>query len=582
MTILYITKIKNRQLKFRKKLILNYLVFVAIFSVVNSLIIGFYITKYKQKYEKIRFLNFSDSTAYKFDYLFKKYINRFPLRFHIHIKDALLREKSLKNLLIVDVNGNVFYSYKSFYENKKPKKFNNILNLIREVKTIEKFYNGKLYIIKPIIEDDGSHTFSIVYVFETSNFLKNFFISSITMFLINTIISFGFFVVSLKLARQISTSVEDLSLFAKGLKNKNFSMRLRIKSGDEFEELSNVMSEMAEEIENSFKREKELRLFLQSIIDNSPFAIAIYDNENATVLKNPAFKSLSKKIENLTEEFLKLIHKSDGEGIIKINEYVLRYVLYGVGKRYRVSVLFDITESYKAKERLIISQKIETVGIFASGIVHDIKNMISVISGYTELLEKQADNKIKNYLKNIKGAIEEIKSLSYNLLHFAKGGEKKPVETSEIIKEVKKLVSGSLKGKVKTIYKEYSNAKIIANKEEIKQVLINLILNAFDAVKGRKDPEILITVDKEIIKNHTILKKGSYIKFSVKDNGIGIPEEIVSKIFDPFFTTKKKKGSGLGLFSSYTIIRRHGGTIDVETKENQGSTFKVYIPCEKQ
>ncbi len=568
-------------MKFRKKIILSYLVFVLIFSVFNSILIGFYITKSKQKYEKLRFLNFSESTAYKFDYLFRKYMGRFPLRLHIHVKKAIHREKSLKDIYIIDVNGRVYYSYKNFFSKTKQKPEDISLSFLREIEVFEKKSGRTLYIIKPLIEDDGSHTYSIIYVFETSNFFINFVISTITMFFINIIVSFGFFLVSLKMAKQISHSIEDLSLFAKGLKNKNFSMRLRIKSGDEFEELSNVMSEMAEEIENSFKREKELRIFLQSIIDNSPFAIAIYDNENETVLKNPGFRSLSKRIKELSEEFLKLIHKKrEGEGVIKIQDYVLRYVIYNIGERYRVVVLFDITESYRAKERLIISQKIETVGIFASGIVHDIKNMISVISGYTELLEKSADDNTRKYLKNINGAIEEIKSLSYNLLHFAKGGGKEFVETSEIIREVKKLVSGSLERKVKIAYEEKSKERIYANKEEIKQVLINLILNAFDAVKEKENPEIWVIVEKEVVKNHSILRNGSYIKFSIKDNGTGIPEEIVAKIFDPFFTTKKKKGSGLGLFSSYTIVKRHEGTIDVETKLGQGSVFKVYLPCE--
>lgn len=243
----------------------------------------------------------------------------------------------------------------------------------------------------------------------------------------------------------------------------------------------------------------------------------------------------------------------------------------------------EISEKKKMEEHLMKMEKLESVGLLAGGIAHDFNNILTAIIGNTSLaklkLGNDGDGKVLNLLREIEQASLGAKDLTQQLLTFAKGGT--PVLSTVPIGELlRESATFSLRG---------SNVKCTFNIAEdlwaadidqgqINQVINNLVINAVHAMKGGGNIEITA-------KNITIdcycslpLKNGRYVKISLKDYGEGIPSEHLDKLFDPYFTTKQM-GTGLGLTTSYSIIRKHNGYITVNSALGAGTTFSIYLPA---
>ena len=244
-----------------------------------------------------------------------------------------------------------------------------------------------------------------------------------------------------------------------------------------------------------------------------------------------------------------------------------------------VLVFRDITEKEKLMEAIQNNQRLESLGILAGGIAHDFNNIMSGIFGYIELARDESDNQlVTQYLKEALKAIGRVKGLTQQLLTFAKGGE--PVRKTSplfpfVTETAKFALSGSNVSSITEIHQEIWPCDYDAN--QLGQVIDNIVINAQQAMP--LGGTIFISAKNVIIgNNHPILNKGKYVQISIKDSGIGIPKEILPKIFDPFFTTKQK-GSGLGLTTSYSIIHRHRGTIEVQSEPGKGSTFHIFLPA---
>ena len=254
------------------------------------------------------------------------------------------------------------------------------------------------------------------------------------------------------------------------------------------------------------------------------------------------------------------------------------------GKRIGwVSVVRDITERKKAEKEILKSQKLESLGVLAGGIAHDFNNLLTAILGNISIAESFADSDSKDNmhkaLKEAENASIRAKSLSQQLLTFASGGFpiKKVISAGGFIKGA---AGFALKGSnVGCKYSISDNlAPVEVDEGQIGQVIQNLIINACQAM-----PEGgVINVRAENInidsKKALPLKSGRCVKISIKDHGVGIPQKHISKIFDPYFTTKQT-GSGLGLATTYSIIKTHGGYITVNSKVGEGTTFCVYLPA---
>jgi len=256
-----------------------------------------------------------------------------------------------------------------------------------------------------------------------------------------------------------------------------------------------------------------------------------------------------------------------------------------------VLVFRDITEKRKMEEGLLKSSKLESVGIFAGGIAHEFNNLLTVIIGYGNLLmaKMNENDPLKDNLDHILSAADRAANLTKSLLAFSRKHiiRPKPIDLNEIIKKVEKLFLRTIREDIelKTALIDRT-LTVMADSVQIEQVLMNLAINAKDAMP---DGGILTIesgfeeLDEIHTKTHGMEVPGSYAYISVKDTGIGINEKIQEKIFEPFFTTKEVgKGTGLGLAGAFGIIKQHNGNIEVYSEVGKGATFKIYLPIIQQ
>ncbi len=246
-------------------------------------------------------------------------------------------------------------------------------------------------------------------------------------------------------------------------------------------------------------------------------------------------------------------------------------------------IVRDITERKKMEKEFRKIERLESLGILAGGIAHDFNNLLTGILGNLSLAQiKEEEEDIRELLEEAKLASIQAKNLTQQLLTFAKGGE--PIKGEAAIENIIKVSAGfTLHGSnVKCVYDFPPDLwKVEVDKGQISQVIDNLVINAKQAMpEGGK---IYIKAENFILKEKSSLHlpKGKYIKITVVDEGMGIPEKHLSRIFDPYFTTKQK-GSGLGLATVYSIIRKHDGIITVESEVGKGTTFFIYLPVMKE
>ncbi len=244
-----------------------------------------------------------------------------------------------------------------------------------------------------------------------------------------------------------------------------------------------------------------------------------------------------------------------------------------------VAVFQDITEKQRTEQELFKAAKLESLGVLAGGVAHDFNNILAGILANLQLamikLKKHQD--ISNYMDSTIEITRKASNLTKQLLTFAKGGE--PVKKSvSIVKLIKDTIQFALSGsKVKAEFHLPEDLWIVDIDEgQIAQVLNNLAINAEQAMPDGGTLEIY--AENVLVGNENHYNPGQYVKLTVKDQGTGIPPEIIDKIFDPFFTTKKT-GNGLGLSSSYSIIKKHDGYLEVESTPRIGSTFYIYLPA---
>jgi len=241
-----------------------------------------------------------------------------------------------------------------------------------------------------------------------------------------------------------------------------------------------------------------------------------------------------------------------------------------------IEYMKDITEEQRLQEQLIQSEKLAGVGILASGVAHEINNPLSGIIGMAEIaLEEEDPSKQRSYLMDIIHCSERISEIVRGLKSYsraAKKGELSLVDLNEVLEESLKMVRLAIKpASVEVIKKFQSNGKIQANTGEIQQVFTNLITNAFQAMDGKGGKLVLSTRSLKDL-----------VEVKVSDDGMGIPQKYLSQIFDPFFTTKKPgEGTGLGLNIVYRIVTKYEGTIDVESKDQLGTTFTIKFPIRR-
>ena len=242
------------------------------------------------------------------------------------------------------------------------------------------------------------------------------------------------------------------------------------------------------------------------------------------------------------------------------------------------------------ESRLLQAQKLETIGKLSSGMAHDFNNLLSSIFGSLHLLKSRVpeSESVLKLIDNIENCSIRARDLTKGLLSFGKPTAKRKeiVMPNLLLKELAKVVSQTFPSSITFEEKIEDNLKnILGNGTEIYQILLNLCVNAKEAIDKRGKIVLSaknLLVDDINISNYPLLNRGNYIQFSVSDNGSGISEDHISRIFDPYFSTKQKDtGSGLGLYVTYGIIKAHNGHVDVTSKKDIGTTFDVFLPVFK-
>jgi signal transduction histidine kinase/CheY-like chemotaxis protein len=240
-------------------------------------------------------------------------------------------------------------------------------------------------------------------------------------------------------------------------------------------------------------------------------------------------------------------------------------------------------ENKRLTNNLNQSQRLESVGRLAGGIAHDFNNMLSVILGYSQLMERDKNiannqNKFVDYLGRISAAADKAKLLTEKLLTFSRKQVLQPhkIELYEHITQTLTTYASIIGEDIFISFDTAGEFWVHADANQIDQVILNLLVNARDAMVGKNS-----ITQKRIELTLTSANKGKYVCLAVKDSGVGIPKSIRDQIFEPFFTTKRDIGTGLGLATVFGIVAQNNGEIIVNSEEGVGTEFLIYWPIDK-
>ena len=247
----------------------------------------------------------------------------------------------------------------------------------------------------------------------------------------------------------------------------------------------------------------------------------------------------------------------------------------------------DITDKKRMEAQFLRAQRMESIGTLAGGIAHDLNNVLSPILMAIDMLQMKAtDESSRKWLDVLRTNAERGGDMVRQVLSFARGveGERVALQPKHLIKEIVKILRETLPKSIEISFQIPNDLWIIsADATQMHQVLMNLCVNARDAMPEGGSISIKaenVFVDENYAKMHLEAKPGRFVMISVSDTGPGMSAEIQSRIFEPFFTTKEMtKGTGLGLSTALTIVKSHGGFINVYSEVHKGSRFSVYLPA---
>ncbi len=257
----------------------------------------------------------------------------------------------------------------------------------------------------------------------------------------------------------------------------------------------------------------------------------------------------------------------------------------------------DITREKTLEEQFLHSQRMEAVGTLAGGIAHDFNNLLGVMTGYCELGLQKIDKDAPGYheFSAILSAAKKAENLVSQLLAFSRKqvARPKPIDINETVSSLGKMFLRLLPEDITlTLNLTPGLPSIEADPGQIEQVLMNLVINARDAIRAasRKagEKEIIIEtgrakIDEAFVTTHYGATRGEYVTVIISDTGVGMDEETKARVFEPFFTTKKTgEGTGLGLSTVFGIVEQNGGYITIDSEPQKGATFKIYWRVSKK
>ena len=292
------------------------------------------------------------------------------------------------------------------------------------------------------------------------------------------------------------------------------------------------------------------------------------------------------------KDFEVKLHSKGGAEIIALESTTVLREKNGEILAYQ-GIIRDITKKRKMEQQLFQSQKMESIGLLAGGIAHDFNNILTALRGYSDmaLMKTSADAPDQGELNGIRRGLERAENLTRQLLAFSRKQiiETKVIKINEVILNLEKMLRRLIGEDInlKTVLSDQID-QIKADPGQIEQILVNLVINARDAInqKNGQTMDRKITVetrqvylDFSYVVNHPEVMVGDYLQISVSDTGAGMTDHVIDKIFEPFYTTKEHgKGTGLGLSTVYGIVKQNHGNIYVYSEVNKGTTIKIYWP----
>lgn len=329
----------------------------------------------------------------------------------------------------------------------------------------------------------------------------------------------------------------------------------------------------------------------------------IYGWTKEELIGNTANELLYREISTELEEALYYVvetgswqgelHKvtKTGKNIIVASRWTLVHDEAGKAKSI-LTVDTDITEKKQLENQFLRTQRLESLGTLASGIVHDLNNMLTPILAIAQLLPLKLNSResdCSEMLTMLENSAKQGADLVKQILTFARGNEGKRtvMQVKHLLKDIEQFAKRTF---AKSIVIERNLPQdlltVFADPTQIHQVLMNLVVNARDAMPNGGTITIAaqnLYIDESYAKMNIEAQVGNYVVVTIADTGTGIPPEVIERIFEPFFTTKQLgKGTGLGLSTVIGIVKNHGGFIEVNSQLGKGSQFKVYLPSTQE
>jgi two-component system cell cycle sensor histidine kinase/response regulator CckA len=354
----------------------------------------------------------------------------------------------------------------------------------------------------------------------------------------------------------------------------------------------------------------------RSLILGATYGIFRCDVNGKFLAVNPALVAMlayDSEADLLTANLVRDVIRDPEEGVRLLQQYRQRGRLDGVEARWRRKdgtpvqvrlsgrtvldehgalqgfevIAEDVSERRGLEEQLRQAQKMEAVGRLAGGVAHDFSNLLTIITGYSQLLLDRlgSDDQLRGYVSEVLNAGDRAASLTCQLLAFSRRQvlQAQVLDLNTILANIDKMVRRLIREDVELVtHREPDLGRVKADPGQIEQVIMNLAVNARDAMPqgGQLTLETAnVELNEGYACSHESVLPGRFVMLAVSDSGIGIDAETQAHIFEPFFTTKgTRKGTGLGLATVYGIVKQSGGHIWLYSEPNHGITFKIYLP----